>query len=158
MKQLDEFECLRLWLADLRQDISSQYLFDERKEHISDLMLLFTTNNIAQDDAQMMKNKVVEALVTKDGMRGNGKYKNWKQNAENDFDDAIQLTYVKPHVKTITSLKTAQGYDPRIVKWAKDKYGAHVGDEFIKAAHQPLHLFWIEWMTDYHKLDFGGKV
>ena len=147
--KLNENECLRLWAADLRSDKASQYLYDKRKEYIENLVELFLANDVNQESACSMKTKVIELLVTPEGMKGKGTHKSWKENAENDFDDVIQITYVKPNVKAdFKRIKTAQGYDPKIVAWIKGKYGDHVGQDMINAAHQPLHTLWIMFMQD----------
>ena len=151
--KLDGREVMKRWLADIRSDGSSRYLYNKRQEHIELLMQYFLEHGVEQIEAQVMKNKVVEYLVTPEGLKGKNNHKGWKENTENDFDDAVQRTYVPaPSSIEFKRQKTAQGYDPRIVKWAKARWGDHVGDDIIIAAHQPLHLFWMMWMKDQYNL------
>ncbi len=155
--KLDENECVDLWIAVIRKDPDERYTFDKRKEHLETLMEYFTDNEIDKDSAQMMKRKAVEALVTKEGMKGKGKHNGWKENAEADFNDAIQLTYVLPNVsKKLKPLRNAQGHDPRIVKWAKEKFGEQIGEDIVIAAHQPMHALWMMFMNDHYNRDTGG--
>jgi hypothetical protein len=146
--KLSAQEVLKKWTSDVRQDISSRYTYGNRKEHIENLMGYLKMHDVDKDDAQFLKNKVVEVLVTEEGRKGKGKHKGWKENVENDFDDAIQQAYVPGLSSEIKPIKTAQGYDPRIYNWCKAKFGNHVGENIIKAAHQPLHTFWIMCMED----------
>jgi hypothetical protein len=154
-----ETDAFNRWIADVREDIGSRYGYEDRKKHIQILMGYLVEYGIAMDDAQFLKKRVVEALVTKEGMKGKGKHSGWKENTEADFDDAIQKTYV-PGLKKAEFMvqKTAQGYDPRKVKWAKEKFGDHVGEDIIIAVHQPLHLFWIMFMREYHKINTEGII
>lgn len=159
MKKLDENECLNLWIATVRRDKSSQYTYNQRQGHIDSLMVLLTENGVDQDSAMMLKRKVVETLVSVEGMRGKGKHNGWKENTENDFNDAIQLTYVQPNVRVeFRKIKTAQGYDQTIVNWAKEKFGDHLGQDMINAAHQPLHTLWNMFMLDVFPEEFKKGV
>lgn len=147
-KKLDETEVFNRWLADVREDKGSRYTYEDRKEHIQTLMGYLTKYEIAQDDAQFLKKRVVEALVHEEGRKGKGKYSGWKENVEADFDDAIQRTYIPGLSVDIKPVRGAQEYDPRIVSWCKTRFGDHVGPDVVKAAHQPLHTFWIMCMED----------
>lgn len=157
-KKLDADEVFKRWLADVREDNHTRYTRSDRKRHLENLMGYLQMYNVPQDDAQFLKKKVVEALVTKEGMRGQGKYQNWRENTENDFDDLIQKTYVPAPSVKIEPLKAAQSYDPLIVNWCKKKYGDHVGEEFIKAAHQPLHVLWCMCLNETFNRNTGGRL
>lgn len=152
-----EDDAYNRWIADVREDIGSRYGYQDRKKHIEILMGYLKMYNISMDDAQFLKKRVVEALVTKEGMKGNGKHKGWKENTEADFDDAIQKAYV-PGLEKIDfkPLKNAQGHDPRIVQWAKKKFGEQIGEEIVVAAHQPMHALWMMFMNDHYNRDTGG--
>lgn len=156
--KLDSDEVFARWLADVRVDSSKRYTRAHRKEHLAALMGYLKMHDIPQDDAQFLKRKVVEALVTKEGMRGQGKYKNWKENTEEDFDDLIQHTYVPALSVKIEPVKSAQGYDPVLVKWCKQRFGDSVGEELIKAAHQPLHMLWCMAINETFNRNTGGKL
>lgn len=152
--KMDENDILKTWAAIARQDKGLQYKYGARKRHIEDLVGALVSHGVSLSDAEMLKRRVVEELVTKKGMSGGGDYKGWKENVERDFVDALHIAYF-PDFKSSAPLKSAHSFDPRIVQWAKAKYGANVGSEIIKAAHQPLHMFWCEWFAEYHNLKMG---
>lgn len=156
MKKLNDVECLNLWIAMVRRDKSSQYTYNERQGHIDALMEMFLQNEVDEDSARMLKRKVVETLVSFEGMKGKGKHSGWKENTEKDYEDAIQLNYVMPHAKTsgFKRVKTAQGYDPNIMAWLKKNYGPDVREDFIVAAHQPMHYLWLKFISEHFNRPF----
>ena len=123
-KKLDSGEVFDRWVADVREDRSARYTYQDRTRHLENLMGYLKMHDVSKDDAQFLKRKVVEILVTKEGMKNNGKHKGWKENTENDFDDLIQRTYVEGLRPTeIKAIRGSQGYDPKIVTWCKSNYG-----------------------------------
>ena len=158
-KKLNESEVFDRWIADVRADGSIRYTYEDRKRHLENLMGFLKIHNIAKDDAQFLKKRVVETLVTKEGLKGKGKHSGWKENTENDFNDYIQRLYVPGlPAADFKRIKTAQGYDPRIVSWAKAKFGDHLGQDMINAAHQPLHTLWNMFMLDTFPEEFKKGV
>ncbi len=155
-KKLNEFECINIWIAGVRQDKSTQYKYGKRKEHIGSLMEFFTSNDIDQDTAQMMKNRVVDLLVTQKGMSDKDQYKGWKKNAQEDYDDAIQLTYVMPKIPTNT--KSRLGNDQLMIAWLKAKFGNNISEDLIQAAHVPMHSLRLMFINDNYKRDTGGVL
>lgn len=156
--KLDADKVFSRWLAEVREDKSSQYSYGERKKHVQNLMGFLKHHDVSQNDAQMLKRKVVESLVTPDGLKGRDKYKGWKESVENDFDDAVQIAHVPALSASIEPLKNVQGYDPMIIDWCKRKYGEDVGDEFIKAAHQPLHVIWCMCINECLNRNTGERL
>ena len=153
----DVFEVFNRWAADVRKDKLSQYKYGERKAHVQNLIGYLKQYDIDKDDAVMLKRKVVEVLVHEKGMAGKDKYKGWKENVETDFEDAISIAYTPGLEKTnFQPLRNAQGYDPRIVKWAKQKFGDQIGEDIVQAAHQPMHALWMMFMNDHYNRDTGG--
>lgn len=156
-KKPDANEVFARWLADVRVDNLSRYSYGDRKKHVQNLMGFLLQNSINKDDAQMLKRRVVEVLVSEKGMKGKDKHRGWKENVEADFNDAIQLAYV-PGLRdvSIERLKTSSGHDPDIVTWIKKRFGDHVGPEMIKAAHQPGHTLWMMFVNEHFNRDTGG--
>jgi len=152
VNKMDENDVFNRWIADVREDMGSRFGYQDRKLHLENLMGYLKMHNIPMDDAMFLKKRVVETLVTKEGMKGKGKHSGWKENTEADFDDAIQKTYVPGLVESnIRPTKTAQGYDPNIMAWIKAKYPQGVREDFIIAAHQPMHFLWLMFIKDHFK-------
>lgn len=147
-KTLDVHEVVKRWLADIRSDQSSRYLYGKRKEHIELLMQYFIEYQIAQDDAEFVRKKVVESLVTSEGMKGKDRHKGWKENTENDFDDAIQLTYVKG-VDYSSSPDYKQ--DPDIVAWAHEKFGNNIPARALKDCHSIGNVLYFSYIEDLRR-------
>ena len=85
----NEDEIFRAWLALIRQSESSQYLYRDRKEHLEHLMEMLVAQGIDRLSASSLERKVIEGLVHSEGMKGQGRYKGWKENVKNDFEDAV---------------------------------------------------------------------
>lgn len=148
------------WVASVREDRLSQYQYGERKKHIDNLIGALFANGVPQDEAEFLKRKVVETLVTKEGMKGNGKYRGWKENAEADFDDAIQLAYVPEFQKEKKSYQMSKTFteDPNIVKWCKDTFGADVDTFTLKEAHTIGNTLNIMFLNSFYKRNTGGRL
>ena len=156
---MDIHAIFKRWVADIRSDADGRYSYRNRTKHIELLIGYFKQHGVDQDSAQSLKRKVVEILVTPEGMRGKDKHKGWKENTENDFDDAIQMAYV-PGVSTlkVEHLKGAHGFDPNVVAWAKNKFGKNVDEEILKACHQPMNVYQLMFINDFFKRNTGGTL
>lgn len=142
------------WVADVRSDKKSLYLYDERRRHLEYLMGYLITNEIEMDDAKFLRNKVVDILVHEEGKKGKGKYKDWVQNVLNDFDDCIQLTYVEGLSKSGYKSKPDYKQDPEIVKWAMDKFGPNIPPKVLKDCHtigNSLYFLFIEEFYNHRR-------
>lgn len=148
------------WLADVREDRSLQYKYGERKNHIENLIAALVAEGVDQDDAQFLKRKVVDTLVTKEGMKGNGRHKGWKETAENDFDDAIQRAYVPALKKADLDYKASQTFkeDPNIVAWCKKKFGSNVHILTIKEVHTPGTALRFMFVNEFYNRNTGGRL
>ena len=65
-----------------------------RQEHLETLAFMFTDSGIDYNAACGFKNDVVMILTTKEGRKGKGRYKMWKETVLRDFD-AIFLEHYK---------------------------------------------------------------
>lgn len=118
-----------------------RFLAEYRTELLEELCSSLKTYKIDYDDAKFLKKKVVRHLVTEKGMKGNGKYKNWKEYVENEYLKCLALYYssdfdkdeeAKEEVKSIKRNKVTKidNYggedfmhrDSLIVAWSKDKF------------------------------------
>jgi hypothetical protein len=156
-------DIFKRWCASLHEDKSLQYKYGERRKHLERLIGGFKRNGIEQDDAQLMKRKVVEQLVSKKGMKESGRggeYSNWKENAENDFDDVIQLAYVPEYQTEDLHYKVSQTFkeDPNIVAWCKQKFGPNVSILTIKEVHTTGSMLRSMFVNEWHNRNTGGKL
>lgn len=158
-QKLDCNQVYNRWLAEVRLDRINRYTRANRKEHLAKLIASLQEYGIDQIEAQMLKRKVVEALVTEEGRKNKGKHKDWVKNTEEDFDDLIQVAYIPVLQRTITPLKSAEhNNDPRIVTWCKTKYGEHVHEDILTAAHQAGHMLWCMCLNETFKRNTGGRL
>ena len=147
----DSNELFKGWMALIRQDRSARYTYENRREHLEELMDMFQSNGVEIDEAATYKSKVVKALVTEEGLKGKGKHKGWRENVENDFEDIIQLTY-NPLVKEqITKRKLDYKPDDEIIKWAKAKFGDGVPQPVLRDCHVIGHSLNMWFINDFYK-------
>lgn len=147
----DSDDVFKGWLSLIRQNEDIRYKYNNRKAHLEDLMDMFLNANISMEEAYIYKNRVVKALVTEEGMKGRNKHKNWKENTENDFEDAIQFAY-NPLLKNQV-IKKNLNYQPvhEIVNWAKSKFGENVPQDVLRDCHTLYHLFNMQFINDFYK-------
>ena len=149
--KLSPEETVTRWLADIRIDRKSQYLYRDRKEHLELLMGYLKTNDVSMDDASFLKRKVVEALVHTEGMKNQGKYKNWQKTVEEEYDDWIQRTYVPGVSIPKASQKLDYILDPDIVGWAKKKFGNDIHPNILKDCHQIGNVLNIMFIDEFYR-------
>lgn len=144
-------EILKAWLAKIRQDKTSQYLYRDRKEHLEHLMVMLTAQEVEMDDVIALKRHVVAGLVHAEGMKGQGRYKGWKENAETDFDDAVQIAYNSELINMTTSSKPDYKQDPEIVSWVTKKFGNNIPPSVLKDCHTIGHSLYFLYFEDVRK-------
>lgn len=137
------------WLADIRADRKRLYLYSERRKHIDLLMGYLKENEVEMDDAVFLKNKVVDVLVHEEGQKGKDRYKDWKKNTQEDFDDGIQLTYVQGLGGSLGSLSYKQ--DPEIVAWAHERFGTRLSAAALKDCHSIGNTLYFLYMEDFRR-------
>lgn len=155
--KMDREGVFKFWLSVIRSDKALRYKYGERKKHIQNLISGLLDNDISQDDAEFLKRRVVEALVTKEGMSDKGEYKGWKKNAEEDFDDAIQQGYVGAKIRKKKELESSFDEDPIVVRWCKDTFGNDVDLFTIKEAHTPFTVLRSNFLKSMVKSAGGRK-
>jgi len=146
------------WLGGLnRENITEKYKYSERKRYIQDLADLLKSGGVDFDEAKILRTQVLNTLTTREGRKGSGKYKDWKNNVLNDFDQIIADTYIDldKNVDSDSDIKIDAAtieIDELIKEWVLKKYD---GNEYImKKAHDPSSFIYIEFIKD----TFGDYV
>lgn len=148
------------WQGELvRENPTEKYKYSERKDYIQDLADLFKAGGVEFDEAKMYRTQVLNALTTREGRKGVGRYKGWKENVLSDFDQIMADTYVEidleKNVDSDGNLKVSAvtiEIDELISEWVMKKYG---GNKYImQKAHDPSSLVFIEFIKD----TFGDYV
>ena len=85
MRKMSADECFISWKTLAKEVGKVRYTSTERMEQLDVLCDMFRTHGVEYDDAKFYKKKVVEFMVTKEGMKGNGRHKGWKEATEEDF-------------------------------------------------------------------------
>ena len=125
-------QLLNAWHKDLRDNQEDRYKYKDREEHIEKLIKMFVIAKVEYDEAAAQKRKVQEILVTKEGMKGKGKYKGWADNVAKDFDLMLDQYYVNVDISNVKPLEDrekapewmfASDPDDRIKNWVTKKYG-----------------------------------
>lgn len=130
----------------------ARYTQIERLESLDALCQDFVVAGISYDDAIFYKRKFVDFVVTREGMKGNGKHKGWKEKAAENFEGVL-LGYYDGTFKVVndagslshqkkTSHKEEYGQGdymirmPIIVDWSKEKFGNQWSEGLCLEAHK----------------------
>lgn len=152
MSEASAREVLNKWKFFLSQNQDIRYKRKERIDLITHLAELCLEYNIPKEDALLLKRDVVNSLVTKEGMKGHGKYSDWKQNAAEEFDMIFSDLYLpdpKPQQKSISTQddRLFIPEDMLIKKWIAHKF-PFVSNEMIREAHLPGSCLNIAFLED----------
>lgn len=135
-KKLTAEQVFVLWKTEVEQEVGkARYTSTERLEQLDALCESFVKYQIEFDDALMFKRKFIEFVVTREGMKGNGRYKGWKEKADENFEGILVRWYAgefqisEPLMKTKKEQKL-EHYGvgdymirmPMIVEWSKNKF------------------------------------
>lgn len=139
-----------LWKKDMMDLGTGRFVKRGRADSIQKLADYLFNNSISEDDARLLKSRVVAALVTKEGIRaGKKEYRNWKPTVEEEFLTAIAVAYNssnKPAKTTETPRKSLIPVRPRsqkIVDWVTATYGYN--ELLIELAHQPMNFYRLKY-------------
>lgn len=152
-EKLDVLDVFNLWAGTLNDpkqySVEDKYDKSKRIEHIEFLAAWLQDYNIDYEDAKGLRNKVMVFLTTEEGRKGKGKYKNWKENALQDFDQTLARMYMdipkSPSSSTVADpFRIKQ--DDAIVNWAEAKYGEDT--LVIAEAHRIASPFYFEYLED----------
>ncbi len=140
------------WLRYIYQDGYSRFTYKESQGHIEHLVSWFKDENIDYEDAKMMKREAVDNLITKEGKKGKGNHKGWKERLIKDFDSTVDDFYIQldPPSMVRNEMKDAPWWqfeedeDGWIKKWITETYG--YSDQLYLEARRVGSLFWMEYL------------
>lgn len=148
-------DCFILWKHGVKEVGKAKYSAKERVEHLSILGQMFFNHGIDLDEARFYKKRVVDFLVTKEGMKGNGKYKYWKERTEEDFIASLLSWYQEKaeivndttNKKVVRKVEYYDGADymdrtPLIVAWTKYKFKDNWTESLCLEAHKIGSPLW----------------
>lgn len=123
------------WASEVKEEGVHRFLYKGRRERIDMLVQYLFEAGIELDDAQILKNKIGPILVTKEGFKGQGKYKDWLKNVHDDFLESLANTYgdqilAKPPVYNAKMLPKSSV----ITEWCKYTYGSLFNDQIEEEA------------------------
>lgn len=135
-----------------------RYTSTERQEQLDVLCELFKKHDTDFDEAKSYKKKIIEFMVTKEGMKGNGKHKGWKEATEEDFIGILtgwysgDFTVVNDttEIKRNMDKKNDEDYGtldytfrtPLIVAWTKHKFKHRWTESICLEAHKVGGPLW----------------
>jgi len=146
-KQFTAEDIFLKWKTVVQREVGKAiYLHKERLEHLEYLCELYRKHKIDYDDAMFLKRKFIEFVVTPEGMKGNGKHKNWKTTAEENYVGTLNEYYSDEfetqEFTAPSSKKTGYGegdYMPKmsiISDWTKQKFGKNWSESICLEAHK----------------------
>jgi len=122
--------CFRSWCVGINDTFGTAKFSSKdglRREHIKNLFDMWLDYKVPQDEAASYCRKVVEFLVTREGIKGKGKYRDWAPNAEKDFKDVLADAYLpsipKPEVLKLGDIYMSSDSFGHIRLWSENKYG-----------------------------------
>jgi len=142
------------WKTFCEKDVGKvRYTSEERLEQLDFLCEMFVKFGVPFDDAMDYKRKFVEFMVTREGMKGNGKHKGWKEKAGENFEGILLGFYdgtfkvvndvgaisIKNEVKTEKQEYGHSDYMirmPIIIAWSKNKFGESWSESICLEAHK----------------------
>ncbi len=147
------FDILRNWKGFLKEEGTAKYTYNNREEYLEKLVLLFKKHGVDYDSAKAAKRKVQETLITKEGMKGRGKYTGWPKNVEEDYLIALAKYYVDSDtsdINPLTEMEKAPWWqfeddeDGWIKKWITETSG--YSDRLYLETRRIGTLFWMEYL------------
>lgn len=143
------------WKTFCEKDVGkARYTAVERLEQLDALCDDFRSNGVSFEEASDYKKKFVEFVVTREGMKGNGQYKGWKEKSAEQFDGVL-LGYYSGEFETTShtdmkDMKKQQLYDTSeymartnlIVAWTKYKYQDKWSEAICLEAHKIGSTLW----------------
>lgn len=147
--QLTAKEVFIAWKTGCQVDVGkARYTASERLEQLDMLCEDFMDNGIDYEEAKTFKKDFVDFVVTKEGMKGNGQYKGWKEQAAENFDGLLIRWYNGEFKKAETVVTTRERRPndygkgdymvrmPIIVAWSKQRFGMNWTESLCLEAHK----------------------
>jgi len=123
----------------------SRYSHNNRSDFLEELVGDFKNYGIPYEKASEYLNQVVLTLTTREGRKGKGRYKGWKEMVENDFKGVIANFYLEniPKPTNLEKIPSNKTHDkntiPRdrwVENWCFSKFGESVSQKMINEAHR----------------------
>ena len=162
-------ELFNVWFDKVTKEYQfGRFLFNNRAEILEVLLESFRDNNISVDEARVYKNRVISTLVTKEGSKGQGKYKGWKETVSKDFDVMLVEMYesvIKPELKEETKQDSSQSTLMEMIKkpipkqplidiWGKVAFGNMWNEQMSNEAHTFGTALFNTFFNDVMKSDW----
>ena len=147
-KQFSAEDVFLAWKIHVEREVGKAiYTHRERLEHVEYLCELYRKYKIDYEDAILLKKKFLEFVVTPEGMKGNGRHKNWKANAEenyigslnNHYSDNFDSQDVSSDMFSSKNVYGEGNYMPKmnlVVDWTKQKFGNNWSESIALEAHK----------------------
>jgi len=149
-------DVLNLWSAHLRECQELRYLHVERPELLSMLGEMLTEYNVSFEEAKGLKRVATLKLITEEGLKNKGKYKNWKKHIDEDFDATITSAYIDfVPASEAAPVKTTIESDLFITRWV-EKHFNNPNRHIIDEAHTIGSILNMKFLENYIK-DLGDK-
>jgi hypothetical protein len=150
-------EVFIMWKGLVKEIGKARYTAVERKEQLDELCEMFHKFGVDVDEAKSYKKKIIEFMVTKEGMKGNGRHKGWKEATEEDFISNL-MGYYSGEFKVVNDTKLTKknvtkkieyygGLDymdraPLVVAWSKQKFKDKWSEAICLEAHKIGSPLW----------------
>lgn len=155
-KTMSSEEAFLLWKGEAKAVGKARYTASERIEQLDVLCEIFYKYGIDFEEAKSYKKKIVEFMVTREGLKGNGRYKGWKQNTEEDYislltrwyNNEFQVVNDITHVNKATKVNEYYGgrdyleRTPLIVAWSKHKFKEKWSESICLETHKVGSSLW----------------
>jgi hypothetical protein len=147
-KQFTAQDVFLAWKTHVQKEVGKAiYLHKQRLEHLEYLCELYRKYKIDYEDAILMKKDFLEFVVTPEGMKGNGKHKTWKKNANDNYIGALNNFYsdnfesqeVGSDMFKNRNTYGEGEYMPKmniISDWTKQKFGNNWSESICLEAHK----------------------
>jgi hypothetical protein len=162
-------ELFNVWFDQVTKEYQyGRFLFNNRAEILEALLESFRDNNISIDEARVYKNKVISTLVTKEGAKGQGKYKGWRETVSKDFDVMLVEMYESVIKKPTVAPKAEEPKNPTLMDmikkpipkqplievWGKVTFGNLWNDKMSDEAHTFGTALFNTFFTNVMKSDW----
>jgi len=145
-----------MWKHEMKEIGKARYTARERVEGLQLLAEMFFKHGVELEESKFFKKRVTEFLVTKEGMKGNGKYKFWKERTEEDFlasllvqyQDKAEIVNETTNKKVVRKIEHYDGADymdrtPLMVAWTKYKFKDNWTEALCLDAHKVGSSLWL---------------
>lgn len=167
-KEVDIDHLFKVWVYNITEggsNMSNLYKKNDRKGYIEDLFIALKKYGVEYDDALRLKKRVVNTLVSDEGLKHAGKnghiHGTWAPNTEMDFDNALAEHYnpnagleVENVVFKDSVFKIPKS--DKIINWVKEKYGD--SEQIIEEAHNINSTVCLDYFSELERTLKNGHA